>query len=178
MNRGFTTKRVSQKGNSDFSFANERREKNRSSGFTLLEILIVIAMSMLVGGFALFVSMETFRGSTFHSDRNLLVATLQRARAQAVNNVCIGVCTDGKPHGVHIQSDTYVLFQGSSYSASDPLNAVFESSVTTIKTPATLDIVFSQLSGATSAATVTLSDAAGRSSVITINAEGQITWTN
>ena len=42
--RGFTTKRVSQKKDSDFSFANERREKTRSSGFTLIELMVVIAI--------------------------------------------------------------------------------------------------------------------------------------
>jgi prepilin-type N-terminal cleavage/methylation domain-containing protein len=44
MTRAFTTKRVSQKRNSDFSFTNERWERTRSSGFTLIEILITIAL--------------------------------------------------------------------------------------------------------------------------------------
>ncbi len=41
---GFTTKQESQKRDSDFSFANARREKNQYSGFTLIELLVVIAI--------------------------------------------------------------------------------------------------------------------------------------
>ena len=46
MNR-FTTKRVSQKRDSDFSFVNERREQTRSSGFTLIETMVAIAILTL-----------------------------------------------------------------------------------------------------------------------------------
>ena len=134
-------------------------------------------MFAIVGGFALFVSQETYRGSNFRSDRDLLVATLQRARAQAMNNICFGTCTDGKPHGVHIESDKYIVFQGSTYDSSDSNNATFQSTITTAKTPSTLDIVFSQLSGTTTAIAVTLVGG-GHTSVISIGSEGQITWTN
>ena len=79
-------------------------------GFTMIEILVVIGLFAIAGGFALWVSMESYRGSSFFADRDMFVAVLQRARAEAVNNVCLGAgCTDGKPHGVHIQSDAYIL---------------------------------------------------------------------
>lgn len=48
MNRAFTTKRESQERNSDFSFANERREKTRSSGFTLIEVVITVALFIVL----------------------------------------------------------------------------------------------------------------------------------
>lgn len=146
----------------------------------MLEVLVVMGMFVLVGGFALFVSMETFRGSNFRSDRDLLVAVLQRARAQAMNNICFGTgCTDGKPHGVHIDSDAYVIFQdnGSGYDPGDSNNASFESTVTTIKDPLTLDVVFEQLSGNSGSATIELKGG-GHTSVISIGSEGQISWTN
>ena len=154
-----------------------RIDKKSGNGFTFLEILVVMGMFALVAGFALFVSMETYRGSNFRSDRDLLVAALQRARAEAMNNICLGTCADGKPHGVHIQSDKYVVFQGSVYDSSDANNAAFQSTVTSTKTPATLDIIFSQLSGTTTATAVTLTGS-GHTSVISIGSEGQITWTN
>jgi prepilin-type N-terminal cleavage/methylation domain-containing protein len=151
-----------------------------SKGFSMIEVLVVIGMIVLVGGFALFVSMESYRGSAFRSDRDLLVSVLQHARAQAMNNICLGTCADGRPHGVHIQSDAYTIFQdeGSGYDEDDVLNASFESSTIVVKNPTTLDIIFDQLSGNTSPSTVTLTDAAGHSSTISVNAEGQITWTN
>lgn len=46
-NRAFTTKRAGQKENSYFSFANERREETRSSGFTLIETLIAVSIITL-----------------------------------------------------------------------------------------------------------------------------------
>lgn len=48
MKRGFTTKRESQKRNSDFSFANERREKTRFPGFTLIEVVVTVALSAIL----------------------------------------------------------------------------------------------------------------------------------
>jgi len=134
---------------------------------------------IMVGGLALFVSMETYRGSSFRSDRDLLVAALQHARAQAMNNICFGTgCADGEAHGVHIQSDKYIVFQGSIYDSSDLNNAAFDSTITTTKTPATLNILFSQLSGNSTPATITLTDVEGHTSAISVSAEGQISWTN
>lgn len=46
--KGFTTKRVRQKRNSYFSFANERREQTRYSGFTLIELLVVLGIILVV----------------------------------------------------------------------------------------------------------------------------------
>ena len=136
----------------------------------------------MVGGLALFVSMETYHGSSFRSDRDLLVAALQHARAQAMNNICLGTgCTDGKPHGVYIQSDKYIVFQGGTYNSSDSNNAEFDSTITTTKTPSTLEIVFSQLSGTTSCSNecaVTLTDQSGHVSIATTTAEGRIYWSN
>ena len=146
-------------------------------GFSMLEVLVVLGMFAIVAGFGLFVSMETFRGSNFHSDRDLLVALLQRARAQAVNNMCTGsACTDGVPHGVHIETDKYVLFQGSAYSSSDPLNSTFSANPSVTR-PASQDVIFAQLTGNTSATSIALSGG-GRSSTISISAQGQITWDN
>lgn len=152
-------------------------------GFIFFEILVVMGIFIMVGGLALFVSMETYRGASFRSDRDLLIAALQHARAQAMNNICFGACigNDGQPHGVHIQSDKYIIFQGSTYDSSDSNNAAFDSTITTVKTPATLDIVFSQLSGTTSCSSecaVTLTDQTGHVSVATTTAEGRIYWSN
>ena len=141
----------------------------------MIEILVVFALIAIVGAFALFVSMDTYRGSSFRSDRDLLISTLERARAQAMSNICAGSsCADGSAHGVHIESDKYVLFQGTAYVASDPINAPFASTPFITKTGLT-DVIFSQLTGnPISGGTITLSDQAGHSSKITITSVGRI----
>lgn len=147
-------------------------------GFTFFEMLVVMGIFAIAGAFALFVSMDAFRTSSFRSDRNTLVAALQHARSQAMNNVCLGSgCADGKPHGVHVQSGKYTVFQGSAYNPADAQNAAFDSRTLVVKNPATLDVVFSPLTGAATAASITLTEA-GKSSVITIGTEGQISWTH
>ncbi|HVB20054.1 MAG TPA: prepilin-type N-terminal cleavage/methylation domain-containing protein [Candidatus Paceibacterota bacterium] len=50
---GFTSKHVSQRGDSDFFFVNERREQVRSSGFTLVELLVVLAIMIIITTIAL-----------------------------------------------------------------------------------------------------------------------------
>jgi Tfp pilus assembly protein FimT len=160
---------------STYRFANAR-------GVTLLEVLLVVGLFSVLGGFALFVSMDQFRGSSFYTERDLVVGMLQHARALSVNNVCAGSsCQNGLPHGVRFDAGAFTLFQGASYSAVDPLNARFDAN-TAFTHGGTLSggsVIFSQLSGTTSCSscTFTLSDAAGHSSTITITADGQITWT-
>jgi Tfp pilus assembly protein FimT len=161
---------------------------NVQRGMTFFEVLVVMGIFVLVGGFALFVSMESYHGSSFRSDRNLLVAALQRARAQAMNNICLGAgCTDGKSHGVHIDPDAYIVFQdnGSGYISTDPLNAKFDASEAVVHSgylasPLHNNVVFTQLSGNTSCGTpcdISLTQG-GQTSTSTVTSEGRISWSN
>lgn len=142
-------------------------------------MLIVIALISIVGGSTLLMGMETYRGSSFRSDRDLLIATLQRARAEAINNVCLGLhCTNGMPHGVTREGDHYLLFQGTDIATRDTaVDAVFGASPLTIY-QGSGPVVFSQLSATTTGSTIILSDQTGHTSTITIGTEGQISWTN
>jgi Tfp pilus assembly protein FimT len=148
----------------------------------MIEVLTVIALLAIISAIGLLISFDTYRGSSFRSDRNLLIASLERARAEAISNVCLGSgCTNAYPHGVHIQSDKYVIFQGSAYNSGDANNAPFAANTVITKTPSSgplpLDIVFSALSGTTTGSIITLSDPS-HSSIITVTTEGRITWTN
>jgi prepilin-type N-terminal cleavage/methylation domain-containing protein len=146
-------------------------------GFSFIEVLVVLGLFAILGGLALFVSMDTYRGSNFRTERDLVVGILQHARALAVNNTCMGTCTNGLPHGVHIENSSYTIFQGA-YDQNAPTNARFTAN-TLFSPTATTEIIFFQLAGTTtcSACTVTISDGTGHTSTITVTAEGQITWT-
>ena len=92
-------------------------------GFSMLEMLVVVGMFFLLAGFGLVVNMDAYRSTDFRSERDLFVALLQRARSQSMSNMCAGsVCEDGLPHGVHIEADRYVAFQGGVYNAADEEN--------------------------------------------------------
>ncbi|MDQ5954247.1 MAG: hypothetical protein QG583_175 [Patescibacteria group bacterium] len=157
--------------------------KDKQKGFTLIEMMIVIGIISIVGGLGLYFGFDSYRGYSAHSNRDLLVSTLQHARSQSISNVCFGnssnPCEDGKPHGVKILNDKYIIFQGSSFTSRDEdYDAEIEINPNTTYSGMN-EIVFAQLSGDISTAgDITLTDTTGRISTISINNEGQVIWTN
>jgi prepilin-type N-terminal cleavage/methylation domain-containing protein len=160
------------------------------SGFTMIEIAVVIGLLAIIASLSLFISTESYKGNNFRNERDLLVTSLQHARAQSINNVCVGNCgtpADGKPHGVHIVDDgnghisQYVVFQGITYNPTDPMNSIVDvkGKISQILSHGGLtDIYFSQLSGnANPTGSINLYDGVS-TSTITIGREGQILWTN
>ncbi len=151
-----------------------------NTGFTLIEIITVMGIFALVmAGLSAVTSMDTFRGYDWHGNRNLIISTLQKARSQAVNNMCFGAgCTDGLPHGVHLESGKAIVFQGNSYIAGNSINEIIPIS-TNIILAGLSDVVFKELTGnVTTVGTINLSDSTLHSSVVDINSEGRISWTN
>lgn len=148
-------------------------------GFTLIELVVTLGILVVLTGFALFFSMESYRSGSFYLDRNMLVVLLQHARAQSMNTLCMGqYCGDSKPHGVAILDGRYVLFQGPTYDTRDAeVDLIYDSNSSIAKNGLT-EIVFSQLSGTSTPGEIELSDAAAHVSTIAIDANGRITWTH
>lgn len=156
---------------------------NNATGFTLLEVLVVIGIMTMLGGFALIVSMDVYRGFAFRTERDMLVSVLYKARNQSMSNVCLGAgCIDGSPHGVYVSTGQYVIFQGTSYATRDTAvdEVIVASNAAASIAPHSLsEVVFTQLSGiASPVGTIGLIDTAGHVSTTTINSEGQISWSN
>ena len=157
------------------------RHNSVQQGFTLLEVLMVTGIMTMVGGFALIVSMDVYRSFSFRTERDMLISVLHKARSQSINNICLGTgCTDGRPHGVHVTTGQYVIFQGASYATRDASVdevVLAQSGAAKIAPSSLTDVVFTQLSGAAlPVGTIGLLDDAGHVSATTINSEGQITW--
>lgn len=159
------------------------------SAFTLIEMLVVIGILVIVAGFGLIVGMDSFRGYQFRSERDQVVALLQRARSQAINNMCFSAgtpCTGGKPHGVYLgTSHEYVIFQGTSYASRDAaVDEVVRAKADTVAVTGFTEVVFSQLAATTTplplgVRSLSVYDTGGTgTSTITVSPEGQITWTN
>lgn len=166
--------------------ASRSHSTHSARAFTLIEIVVVLALFVAIGGLSLIVSMDTFRSYTFKDERNLIVSALHKARSQAVSNMCFGSgCIDGKPHGVKVLTVGgvyhYVIFQGATYAGRTPaVDEVLVSDHPTTVLAGFEEVVFMPLSGngSTSPRTLSVSETGGtNSSVITVGAEGQITWT-
>jgi len=140
----------------------------------MLEVLIVIGLVAIIMAMGLAMSMDAFRGFSFRNDRDAVVAALQRARSQAVNNICLGsACNDGKRHGVRFTAHEIIIFQD----GTDPQDEIikFESNATKVISSST--VVFEQLSGDNVSGvtdTIRIEDGAGRWAEIKVNPIGQI----
>ena len=165
-----------------------REPARLTSGFTLIEVLLVLGLVALIAGVSFYFNMDSLRGYSFHADRDTLISALQHARAQAMNNVCRGsACSDGKPHGVFVDTANhkYVIFQTENanpdYAHRDSAyDAILDGSPAMIFEPGGLvEVVFSQLSGSVNTpGYIKIKDAGIHESQIDINSEGQIVWTN
>lgn len=134
-------------------------------GFTLFEIIVVIAIFSLLLTLGLFMSFETFRGTSARSEEDVIVSLLAKARSRAMSNV------DQSPWGVCYRDGSYVLFAGTACASGEETAA----SPTATTTGLTSGVVFSQLAGTTTPTTITLMQG-DRRATTTINYEGTIIW--
>lgn len=150
-------------------------------GFSLIEIVVVIGLLAIIGGFFMLTNIDTYRSYLFRGERDNIVEALQKARSRAINNICFGAsCSNGRPHGVRFESGgDFIIFQApysSSDSTNDKMSLIYG---TTITDSVPFEITFSQLSGDSSVERdITIVDDIGHISVISINNEGQILWSN
>lgn len=137
--------------------------------FTLIEILIVIAIFTVLIALGLLMSMETLRGALHRSERDTVVSLLQRARSRALNNI------NQSPWGMCYLSGNYIVFKGINCNIAAVVDTVAANPGTATTGLLAPGIVFSQLAGTTTPATVTVTQS-GRTSTININYEGTIIW--
>lgn len=139
------------------------------AGFTLVEILIVIAIFTVLIALGLFMSMETLRGTLHRSERDTVVSLLERARSRAMNNI------EQSPWGMCYLVPNYIVFKGGACAAAAAVDTVAANPGTATTGLLAPGIVFSQLAGTTTPVAVTVTQS-GRTSAITINYEGTIIW--
>ena len=146
---------------------NKLRSGEFCKGFTLVEILVVIAIFTLLIGLGLFMSMEAYRGFSFHSEQDTVVSVLQKARSRAMANI------DQTAWGVCYISPNYVIFKGSTCTVAGSDLIPANPSVTIAGLSG--GIIFSQLAGTSTGGVITVTQN-NRVSTTTINYEGTIIW--
>lgn len=143
-----------------------------------MEMLIVIGIVLVIASAPLFIDLTSYRADAFRAEQSMLATLLQKARADALNNI------DEKAHGVAIapadHPHSYVVFEGGSYAASDPasMEVTDESYSVTFGAPSLREVVFAQLDASASASgdIVMVDSERGATTTITINREGGISW--
>ena len=145
----------------------------RTQGFSMIELVLVLALVGVVAFFTVPLSLSALSRSAVAQERDLFVSLLLRgARAAALANI------NEKSHGIHIDNSTkeYVLFEGTTYTAGVATNREIPFTNDTISVSGATDIVFEQLSGNV-ANQVTLNITNGaQSDDIIIRRTGQIDW--
>lgn len=142
------------------------------SGFTLLEVLVVIGILLIVAGMGLFVSIGFYKSYSFNSERANIVSIIHKARMQALSNI------DQAKHGVYFQPASYTVFEGDSYAAANHAKDIIWPASPAVVKSGLSEVVFDQLTG--DAAPVggnilVLSDGV-RTASVSVNAEGRIDW--
>lgn len=158
------------------SAINQRRRSanDQRKGFTLVEIMVVIAIMAMLFGIGLFMSFDFYRFYLLSSERDIAVGALEKARSRALANFF------ETSHGVHVDQDNYWIFRGSVYVAGASTNEKIPGNTSVQKSGIT-DIVFDELTGVpTPACTpeclLTLTEGARPPKTISINNEGRINW--
>lgn len=147
--------------------------RNHTSGFTLLEILLVVSILAIVTTVGIGVYRNLAKRVEFEEAKAVFVSDMKYARAAAMSG------ESGLPWGIHVENsadDTYAMFSGSSYASGTvdstttlPMGVVWASPSEGTST----DILFSRITGTTTAATVIMISG-DTSQTVTITAVGHI----
>ena len=148
----------------------------RERGFTILELLIAIAIGIVLLSTGVLFTLSDYRGSALQRERHTLATLLQTARAAAVYNI------NEVPHGVAINPadhpHSYVLFEGEEYDSAVSKDVIDQAYTFEIGPGSARTFVFAQLSGdVKDPGSVIFRDATrGIEESVTVNGEGGIEW--
>jgi len=121
---------------------------SRNNGLTILEVLISAGIITLLSAIVIIGLLPLQKQTDVAITSQQIITTLQLARNRALASV------DDESYGVHFESNLYVLFTGTTYSASDPDNEVRQLSsdieINNISIGGGDNVVFDRLIGTTS----------------------------
>lgn len=151
-----------------------------SKGFTLVEVTVVMALIVILGGLAVVNLVGSQTQAVTSANANVLVADLRNQQTKAMMGDD-GGGSAAQDYGIFFESNQYTLFIGSSYNAMSPTNFVVqlgEGVSLTANLPQTA-VVFSkgtgQVAGFNAAqSSITFTNQSGVSSELTLNKFGVV----
>lgn len=144
----------------------------RPFGFTLVEMLIVLALTMLLFGVISTIATNTHPKIQLRAETEVVVQTLRHAQAWTLAQ------KQDSTWGVYRTASDITLFVGSSYATRDPLYDQVHLFPSGITTSGLTEVVFDLLRGTTSNTgnIVLTSTATSESYTISVNANGVIDY--
>jgi prepilin-type N-terminal cleavage/methylation domain-containing protein len=169
--------------------------RNKKKGFTLIEMLVALAVLAVVIKLGLILSLDFYKGTSYRSEKDVIISVLQKARSQSMNNI------DQVRHGVHFTTDPlqYRVFQCDegispqcdNYGDADTDQDIVIDPVYAVaidfgpaNTPPPFDVIFEQLSGScvdsgtfdcSTDSPITIIEGTN-SSEVNLNTRGRIDW--
>lgn len=155
-------------------------QRSNQTGFTLVELLVVMGL------LAILLSLTTVNLFSPQTDASLegdVLTIANDIKAQQLRAMSGDSGSDGvtEPFGIYVQSNQYTLFKDAAYSGGSADNFVISttSGITLTTNLPSSQVVFSKGSGDVSgfnasANTITVTNSAGRSKVLTINRYGAV----
>jgi prepilin-type N-terminal cleavage/methylation domain-containing protein len=151
-------------------------KKAHQSGFTLIEVTIVMGLIGVIAAFGVAMSFSSLSSTSVTQERDLFVTLLLRGtRAAAIANM------EETAHGVQIDNDNhrYILFNGTSYDedATSNRDVPYTNEAISVNNTGGDTVVFEQLSGdvIVGDGTITITNGSATQE-ITIRNSGQIDW--
>lgn len=109
------------------------QKPGNESGFTLVEFLVVIAISVILFSLMTLSLGKTQETSTVASATDTLMSDIKNQQILAMTGDK-GSQTSQQPQGIHIQSNLYVLYAGSSFNSGDTNNFTVSVNPSTLST--------------------------------------------
>ena len=142
--------------------------KKLNKGFTLLELLLSIALISVLAGFSLPVYRTLIKKNDLDIAANSIVASLRRA--QILSQAVDGDIT----WGVKVQSGSIVVFKGASYATRDTAYDEIFDVPTSIGIGGTGEYVFAKMTGLPQSTGTTTLTSESDTRTVSINAKGMV----
>lgn len=113
---------------------------NKTAGFTLIEILVVMGTLALLFASSHFINLDSYSRKLLEAEHASLVSVLQKARSRSMNNVF------SASHGVHIGPAEYIIFRKHPFDPTEKTNEEISRNPNIAITGLT-EIPFEELSG-------------------------------